>query len=136
MKKDILLTKIFLNLAATGAVEDLKDFSDKLDRNYCTISSALNGREQYLTEKLYRRVMQVFPQVNPVFVRTGRGDVLREIQTPAAAVPVISKEAQNRNLAEMLEKLLMSQKGDLELTWSTEGGQKTTISVSQLQATA
>lgn len=136
MKNDILLTKIYNNLEATGAVKNLADFANKLDRNYSVVSSAMNGRPQYLTPKLYKRVMEVFPQVNPEFVRTGAGEVLLGSHTPAQTVSYSTPAPQGQDFAEMLVRLLMSQKGKLELIWSAEGGGKTVFSVSQIQANA
>lgn len=136
MKNDILLTKIYNNLEASGAVKNLTDFANKLDRNYCAISSALNGRPQYLTSKLYKRVLEVFPQVNPEFIRTGEGVVLLGIQSSSQTVSYSSPVPQSQEFPEMLVKLIMSQKGKLELVWSAEGGSKTVFSVSQVQANA
>jgi hypothetical protein len=68
-----ILQQIYNALLANEAVTSRKDFSEKLGRNYTALSSAMNGKEAFLTEGLARCIRRTFPQVNPEFIRTGEG---------------------------------------------------------------
>lgn len=45
-------------LLASGRVSSLGDFADKMEINRSTLSSAINGNEKYLTDRLMQRIMK------------------------------------------------------------------------------
>lgn len=53
------------------------DFSDALKYNRAYISSAMNGNERYLTDKLFTNICEAFPGVfNLGYLLTGEGELL------------------------------------------------------------
>ncbi len=66
------------------------DFADRLKYNRTYISSAMNGNERYLTDKLFTNICEAFPGVfNLDYLLTGEGELLskgtHETRTPAPA---------------------------------------------------
>ena len=55
-------TNAFETLRAAGIIRNQNEFAEVLDANRSTVSSALNGREQYLTDRLIERAEKVVKQ--------------------------------------------------------------------------
>lgn len=76
LSKQEILTNVFTKLRFAGLVRSKRDFAAQIDYNYTCLSSALNGEERYLTERLFKRVTKAYPMVNPEYLKSGSGEVL------------------------------------------------------------
>jgi len=53
-----IVREAYNDLLCDGRVSSIGDFADKLEINRSTMSSAINGNEKYLTERLVRKVIK------------------------------------------------------------------------------
>lgn len=104
-----ILNAAFDALYATRAVRNKTDFAQKIGYNNSVMSSAFNGLERYLTDNLFYTITKVFPQINPAFMETGEGDILREIPLEEAAKQAACTPAQGEQFARMLSVIDKSQ---------------------------
>ena len=78
MTRQEIFTNIFTQLKNAGFVRNKGDFARRLDYAQTYISCAFSGnRQACLSDKLFSKILAVFPQVNETYVRTGTGSVLR-----------------------------------------------------------
>ena len=77
MTKFERINAIYKHLRDTGRVHTQKDFARLLDCTYATLSFALNGREHYLTDNLFKRIaLSLGDEFNRDWVLTGEGEML------------------------------------------------------------
>ena len=71
------LKEVYDHLRKYYGVHTQTDFSDAIKYSRSVISSALNGHESYLTDKLFRNICEVYHGVfNLNYLLTGEGDLL------------------------------------------------------------
>lgn len=58
LEKQAYLKKVFGLGVASGAIRTLKDLAEQLEMDASGLSSAMNGRERNLTDRLIRRVQK------------------------------------------------------------------------------
>ena len=75
-QKQKILLRVISELKAEGIISTQKEFAEKLGRDNSNISSACHGKEPYLTNGLFKRILNCFPEVNPAFIKEGLGSVL------------------------------------------------------------
>ena len=74
-----ILNEIYEHLHNNMGIHTKGEFADKIGYARAYISSALNGNERYLTEKLFRSICDVFPGVfNLDYLLTGEGTLLAD----------------------------------------------------------
>ena len=76
MLKQEILQIVFDKLRFAGAVRSKREFAEKIDYNYTSLSAAFNGEPRYLNDRFFSRILRAFPQVSETFIRTGEGPVL------------------------------------------------------------
>ena len=64
MDKQRKLKKIIAYLMFLEKVENQKDFAKRIDINVSNLSSAINGNKLYLTDALFKKIIQKFPEVD------------------------------------------------------------------------
>ena len=71
------LNEVYEHLHNYYSVHNKGDFADKIKYARAYISSALNGNEKYLTDKLFRSICEAFPRVfNLNYLLYGEGSLL------------------------------------------------------------
>lgn len=70
------LNEVYEHLHNQCGVHTKAEFADKIKYARAYVSSALNGNEKYLTDKLFRSICDKFPQFNPNYLLTGEGQLL------------------------------------------------------------
>ena len=77
------LKEVYEHLRECFGVHTQTDFAEKLRYSRNAISLALNGNEKYLTDKLFRSICEVFPNVfNLNYLLTGDGSLLMTDTAP------------------------------------------------------
>lgn len=75
MSRQEILKNVFLQLRAAGFVYNKGDFAHRLNYDPCHLSGAFSGSRS-ISRKLLNRILEIFPQVNASYLRTGIGNVL------------------------------------------------------------
>jgi hypothetical protein len=70
------LNEVYEHLHNKCGVHTKAEFADKIQYARAYVSSALNGNEKYLTDKLFRSICEKFPQFNLDYLLTGKGQLL------------------------------------------------------------
>lgn len=78
MTRQEILVNVFTKLRLAGFVSSQKEFAAAMDYNNSCISSAMNGVERYLTDRLFKRILRAYPCVNPNYLKKGEGEILIE----------------------------------------------------------
>lgn len=110
-KKDRLLD-VFERLRYEKVLSTKKEFAECIGFDKTNLSSAFNGSEKYLTDNLFNKVADTFPQFDRVWLLTGEGPMLN-------TEPKISssdKESINLNPNDMtIELVKMINRKDQEI---------------------
>lgn len=77
MDKTERLKKIISYLKWNEIVKTQKDFANIIEINKTNLSSALNGKEEYLTDNLFDKVLKKFPEISKEWLLTGKGEMLK-----------------------------------------------------------
>lgn len=77
-----------------------KDFADAIEYAYPYVSSALNGNEKYLTDKLMKGISDHFPEISLAYLLKGEGELL----LPKHAQP--SSSQQESNILELYASMI------------------------------
>lgn len=64
MNKENKLKKVISYLKGRETIKTQRDFADAIDFNHTNLSSALNGNESYLTDGLFSKILNKFPEVD------------------------------------------------------------------------
>ena len=75
MTRQEILSNVFFQLRNAGFVYSKGDFARRLRYDPSHMSSAFSGNRK-ISNKVFARILEVFPQVNEVYLRTGMGCVL------------------------------------------------------------
>jgi len=88
------LTQAYHHLKGLGLISNQKDLADKMGYSRTSISKALNGYEDYLTESFMTKLYQTFPTIlNDTWLLTGEGPMLNtDIQSNAKAKEIEAYE--------------------------------------------
>lgn len=71
MNKGAKLKKVISYLKGCEIIKTQRDFADAIYFNHTNLSSALNGNESYLTDGLFCKILDRFPEVD--FIINGDG---------------------------------------------------------------
>ena len=80
------LKTLILWLKSEGVIDTQADFATAIGINATNLSTALKGDKRYLNEKLIGKIAKAFPAINPAWLLTGEGEMLR---TPAVTQTVV-----------------------------------------------
>jgi len=75
-KKDRLLD-VFERLRYEKAISTKKEFAERIGFDKTNLSSAFGGSEKYLTDNLFNKIADAFPQFDRVWLLTGEGEMLK-----------------------------------------------------------
>lgn len=89
MLSESRIKSVYRYLYNKGLVESQKDFAKKICANQTTVSCALNGNARYLTNKLCKRIVEVFQQISYDWLVSGVGSMLLE-DNPLGESSVVS----------------------------------------------
>ena len=79
MDREDRLNEVYEYVHEYFNIHTKKDFAEKINYDRAYISSAMNGNERYLTDKLFRSICEVFPGVfNLDYLLTGEGTLLAD----------------------------------------------------------
>lgn len=88
------LTEVYDHLREHHGIHTQTDFANALGYSRPVISSALNGNELALTDKLFQKVCEVYPKFNLEYLLTGEGSLLIQKPTSEQGIPP-SNEMEN-----------------------------------------
>ena len=97
------LTEVYDHLREHHGIHTQTDFATALGYSRPVISSALNGNELALTDKLFQKVCEVYPEFNLEYLLTGKGSLL--IQKPTSEQG-ISPANEMENVLELYARMI------------------------------
>lgn len=98
------LNEVFRYLRYKGKVSTQKSFAESIGADKSNMSSALKGMEKYLTDGLLKRVVDVYPEINRIWLMTGCGSML---ESEGVEIPAYEIEQPDLNFTNMdLQRLL------------------------------
>lgn len=86
------LRKVFDYLVFSGHFSTQGDFANIIGANKTNLSSAMNGNEKYLSDSLFGKIANTFPELNLQWLLCGEGDMLKV----PATLTVFSPTAEER----------------------------------------
>ena len=97
------LTEVYDHLREHHGIHTQIDFAVALGYSRPVISSALNGNELALTDKLFQKVCEVYPEFNLEYLLTGEGSLLQDAPTDA---PDVSSSNEMGNVLELYARMI------------------------------
>ena len=97
------LTEVYDHLREHHGIHTQTGFATALGYSRPVISSALNGNELSLTDKLFQKVCEVYPEFNLEYLLTGKGSLL--IQKPTSEQG-ISPANEMENVLELYARMI------------------------------
>lgn len=86
------LNEVYEHLRENFRIHTKSGFADAINYGRTSLSSALNGNEAYLTDKLFRKICEAYPGTfNLHYLLTGEGELLE----PKESVPEPDTHADN-----------------------------------------
>jgi hypothetical protein len=78
-KKD-KLNQMYDYLRSKGYIHTKKDFAEQIDFDKSNVSSAFNGSEKYLTDSLFKKICEKYPEIfNLDYFLKDEGEMLKTI---------------------------------------------------------
>lgn len=97
------LNEVYEHLHDSLGVHTKGNFADAIGYARTYVSSALNGNERFLTDKLFRSICDVYPGVfNLDYLLTGEGKLLAEEED----APPSATQAQQNDMLEMYARMI------------------------------
>ena len=97
------LTEVYGYLREHHGIHTQIDFATALGYSRPVISSALNGNELALTDKLFQKVCEVYPEFNLEYLLTGEGSLLQDTPTDT---PDVSPSNEMGNVLELYARMI------------------------------
>lgn len=97
------LTEVYGYLREHHGIHTQIDFATALGYSRPVISSALNGNELALTDKLFQKVCEVYPEFNLEYLLTGEGSLLQDAPTDTTDV---SQSNEMGNVLELYARMI------------------------------
>lgn len=97
------LTEVYGYLREHHGIHTQIDFATALGYSRPVISSALNGNELALTDKLFQKVCEVYPEFNLEYLLTGEGSLLQDASTDTTDV---SQSNEMGNVLELYARMI------------------------------
>lgn len=108
IEKQQRLHDIFDYLRYEKVLATKKEFAECINFDKTNLSSAFNGMNKYLTDNLFNKIADTFPQFNKHWLLTGEGDMLNDTPSNIAlndritTVPLLPISAQGGTLNEFV----------------------------------
>lgn len=97
------LTEVYDYLREHHGIHTQIDFATALGYSRPVISSALNGNELALTDKLFQKVCEVYPEFNLEYLLTGEGSLLQDASTDT---PDVFQSNEMGNVLELYARMI------------------------------
>lgn len=82
MERSDRIKKAFEYLRFQGLAGTQDEVAQKMNRQRTNVSSALNGKERYLTDSFIRAFCKAFDVINPEWLINGEGEMLIGVEQP------------------------------------------------------
>ena len=77
MCRQTRLKTVLYELMKARKVKNQSDFAMAIGMSATSMSSAINGKEDYLTDSLFLKIHKAYPQIDLNWLLTGEGEMLR-----------------------------------------------------------
>ena len=92
------LIEVYDHLRQFFGIHTKTGFAEAVKYGRTSMSAAMNGKEEYLTDDLFENICEVYPVFNLDYLLTGEGELLNDkdvAQTEKAANPTVVEQATN-----------------------------------------
>ena len=92
------LIEVYDHLRQHFGIHTKTGFAEAVKYGRTSMSAALNGKEEYLTDDLFENICEEYPVFNIDYLLTGEGELLNDkavTQTEKAANPTVVEQAAN-----------------------------------------
>ena len=92
------LIEVYDHLRQFFGIHTKTGFAEAVKYGRTSMSAAMNGKEEYLTDDLFENICEVYPVFNLDYLLTGEGELLNDkdvAQTEKAANPTVVEQAAN-----------------------------------------
>ena len=104
MDKSVRLNEAYEWLRYRKLVSSKREFAEHIGIDKTNLSSAFNGMEKYLTDNLFIKISEAFPELNQDWLLTGEGNMLKE-QSVSTYYENTNQQQNDMNIQELLEAI-------------------------------
>ena len=104
MNRSSILNEAYEWLRYKKLVSSKKEFAEHIGIDKTNLSSAFNGMEKYLTDNLFIKISEAFPQLNKNWLLTGKGNV-QKAQSVSTDFENTNQQSENMNANDFLKAL-------------------------------
>lgn len=108
MDKSVRLNEAYEWLRYSKLVSSKKEFAEHIGIDKTNLSSAFNGMEKYLTDNLFIKISEAFPELNQDWLLTGEGNMLKE-QSVSTNFEDTNQQSEDMNVSVFLRALAEEQ---------------------------
>lgn len=108
MNRSSILNEAYEWLRYKKLVSSKKEFAEHIGIDKTNLSSAFNGMEKYLTDNLFIKISEAFPQLNKNWLLTGKGNV-QKAQSVSTDFENTNQQSENMNANDFLKALAEEQ---------------------------
>lgn len=108
MNRSSILNEAYEWLRYKKLVSSKKEFAEHIGIDKTNLSSAFNGMEKYLTDNLFIKISEAFPQLNKNWLLTGKGNVQKD-QSVSTDFENTNQQSENMNANDFLKALAEEQ---------------------------
>lgn len=104
MNRSGILNEAYEWLRYKKLVSSKKEFAEHIGIDKTNLSSAFNGMEKYLTDNLFIKISEAFPQLNKNWLLTGKGSVQKD-QSGSTNFEDTNQQQNDMTIQELLEAI-------------------------------
>ena len=108
MNRCSILIEAYEWLRYKKLVSSKKEFAEHIGIDKTNLSSAFNGMEKYLTDNLFIKISEAFPQLNRNWLLTGKGNV-QKAQSVSTDFENTNQQSEDMNANDFLKALAEEQ---------------------------
>lgn len=108
MNRCSILNEAYEWLRYKKLVSSKKEFAEHIGIDKTNLSSAFNGMEKYLTDNLFIKISEAFPQLNKNWLLTGKGNV-QKAQSVSTDFENTNQQSEDMNANDFLKALAEEQ---------------------------
>lgn len=108
MNRCSILNEAYEWLRYKKLVSSKKEFAEHIGIDKTNLSSAFNGMEKYLTDNLFIKISEAFPQLNRNWLLTGKGNV-QKAQSVSTDFENTNQQSEDMNANDFLKALAEEQ---------------------------
>ena len=109
MEKKDRLTKVFEWLRYEKIISTKKEFAERIKVDKTNLSSAFSGVDKYLTDSLFNKIADNFPEFDRNWLMTGEGEMLKPSVSQTAVGDNNTQVAGNGNNVNVAATTLMEE---------------------------